>query len=115
MTEHKITHSRQSPRGSQGGIQAGGALSPNGRLMTPDDLPSPDTVRWVIRRKAEVVAGVHGGLITLEQACRRYQLSVDEFRLWEKLLKDHGLAGLRITRAKKYRLVRPKRPSVTRP
>jgi hypothetical protein len=57
----------------------------------------------VIRRKAEVVAGVHGGLITLEEACRRYRLSVDEFRSWERLLQAHGLPGLRITRIKKYR------------
>ena len=71
--------------------------------MTLDDLPPPDTVRWVIRRKGEVVAAVHGGLISLNQACRRYQLSIDEFRSWEKLLKAHGLAGLRITRSKKYR------------
>lgn len=115
MTEPKVTNSRQSPRGSQGGIQAGEALSPNGKRMTVGDLPPPGTVRWVIRRKAEVVAGVHGGLITLAQACRRYRLSVDEFRSWEKLLKDHGLAGLRITRARKYRLGQFKRPSGTRP
>ncbi len=99
MTEHKTPTSRRD----QGGLQTGEALSPNGMLMTLDDLPPPGTERWVIRRKAEVVAGVHGGLITLDQACRRYQLSVDEFRSWEKLLNDHGLAGLRVTRTKKYR------------
>jgi hypothetical protein len=71
--------------------------------MTLDDLPPPGTKRWVIRRKAEVVAGVHGGLITLEEACRRYRLSLDEFRSWERLLQAHGLPGLRITRVKKYR------------
>ena len=71
--------------------------------MTIEDLPPPGTKRWVIRRKAEVVAGVRGGLITLEQACRRYRLSVDEFRSWERLLRAHGLPGLRITRVKKYR------------
>jgi hypothetical protein len=95
MTEHKPQSSRR--------IQAGNALSPSGRLMTFKDLPPQDTQRWVIRRKAEVVAGVHGGLISLEQACRRYELSIDEFRSWEKLLKAHGLAGLRTTRARKYR------------
>jgi hypothetical protein len=45
-------------------------------------------------------------LLSLDQAYCRYQLSINEFRSWEKLLKDHGLAGLRITRTKKYR--RPK-------
>ena len=99
MTEHKNPTSRRK----QGGLQTGEALSPNGKFMTLDDLPPAGTERWVIRRKAEVVAGVHGGLITLQQACRRYQLSVDEFRSWEALLKTHGLAGLRVTRTKKYR------------
>ena len=102
MTEHKS----QSSRRTQGGIKAADALSPNGKLMTFKDLPPKGTQRWVIRRKAEVVAGVHGGLISLEQACRRYELSVDEFRSWEKLLKDHGLAGLRTTQAKKYRCLK---------
>ncbi len=110
MTEHKTHTSRRN----KGGLQTGAALSPNGKLMTLDDLPSPGTKRWVIRRKAEVVAGVHGGLITLQQACQRYQLSLDEFRSWEALLKDHGLAGLRVTRAKKYRAAQSKRPSATR-
>lgn len=102
MTEHKS----QTSRHPQGGIQGGEILSPSGKLMTFEDLPPKATKRWVIRRKAEVVAGVHGGLITLEQALRRYELSVDEFRTWEKLLKDHGLAGLRTTRAKKYRCLK---------
>ena len=102
MTEHKS----QTSHHPQGGIQDGEILSPSGKLMTFEDLPPKATKRWVIRRKAEVVAGVHGGLITLEQALRRYELSVDEFRTWEKLLKDHGLAGLRTTRAKKYRYLK---------
>ena len=109
MTEHKTRSSRRA----QGGLlqsQALGpgheALSPSGTPMTVDDLPPPGTKRWVIRRKAEVVAGVHGGLIALEEACRRYRLSVDEFRSWERLLRAHGLPGLRITRVKKYRRTR---------
>jgi len=99
MTEHKSQTSRH-PRDV---IQGGEALSPSGKRMTFEDLPPKATKRWVIRRKAEVVAGVHGGLISLNQALRRYELSVDEFRSWEKLLKNHGLPGLRTTRGKKYR------------
>ena len=44
---------------------------PDGRPMTLVDLPSPRTKRWVSRRKAQVVAAVEGGLITLEEACRQ--------------------------------------------
>jgi hypothetical protein len=76
-------------------------LGPNGRLLTRADLPPPGTRRWVIRRKAEVVAGVRGGLISLAEACRRYALSVEEFRSWERSLAEHGLAGLHATRGRK--------------
>ncbi len=70
--------------------------------MTIDDLPPPGTSRWVPRRKAEVVSGVRGGLITLDEACRRYNLSLDEYRSWERLLDRHGVKGLRTTRTKSY-------------
>jgi hypothetical protein len=70
---------------------------------TPADLPSPNTKRWVIRRKAEVVAGVRNGVISLEEACRRYKLSIEEFLSWQRLIESHGLAGLRSTRLQDYR------------
>jgi hypothetical protein len=68
-----------------------------------DDLPPPDTKRWVIRRKAAVVAAVRTGAITLEEACNRYHLSVEEFLSWQRLIDRHGLRGLRITRLQEYR------------
>ena len=78
-------------------------LSPTGRPITSADLPAPDTKRWVTRRKAAVVAGVRAGLLSLDEACERYSLSVDEFLSWQSRLDKHGLAGLRTTRAKAYR------------
>jgi len=69
------------------------------------DLPPPNTKRWVIRRKAEVVAGVRNGVISLEEACRRYKLSIEEFLSWQRLIESHGLAGLRATRLQDYRAV----------
>src|SRR5688500_19071245 len=71
--------------------------------MTEADLPPPDTKRWVMRRKAEVVAGVRCGLISLEEACRRYTLSVEEFLSWQRLIDSHGVRGLRATRLQDYR------------
>ncbi len=65
--------------------------------ISREDLPPADTKRWVIRRKAAVVAGVRAGLITLEEACTRYALSVDEFLSWKRRFEDHGIAGLRAT------------------
>jgi hypothetical protein len=52
---------------------------PDGRVLTLANLPPLDTKRWVIRRKAELVAAVRGGLLSLEEACERYTLTVDEF------------------------------------
>ena len=69
------------------------------------DLPPPDTKRWVIRRKAEVVAAVRGGLLSLEEACSRYMLTTDEFLSWQASIDKYGLNGLRTTRIQQYRQV----------
>jgi len=67
------------------------------------DLPPPDTKRWVVRRKAVVVAAVRSGSISLQEACRRYKLSVEEFLAWQRAIDRFGLAGLRATRVQQYR------------
>jgi Protein of unknown function (DUF1153) len=74
-----------------------------GPIASLDSLPPPDTKRWVIRRKAEVVAAVRAGLLSLEEACRRYTLSIEEFLSWQRLVESHGLPGLRVTRLQDYR------------
>lgn len=73
------------------------------RKPTLADLPSPDTSRWVTRRKAEVVAGVRAGLLTAEEACQRYNLSAEEFASWQKMVDRYGVQGLRVTRLQEYR------------
>src|SRR6202011_3106147 len=78
-------------------------IGPGGRRLTIADLPSPGTQRWVIRRKAEVVAAVRGGLLSVEEACERYKLTVDEFLSWQRSIDKHGLPGLRATRIQEYR------------
>lgn len=78
-------------------------IGPDGELMTLADLPPPETRRWVIRRKAKVVAAVRGGLISLEEACQRYRLSVEEFLGWQRMIERHGVPGLRVTRIQHYR------------
>lgn len=78
-------------------------IGPYGEQLTLEDLPPRSTKRWVIRRKAIVVAAVHGGLISLPDACARYQLSEEEFESWQLALKKHGLPGLRTTRLQQYR------------
>jgi len=76
---------------------------------TGAELPPPDTRRWVVRRKAAVVAAVRAGMITVEEACRRYQLSEEEFLAWQRAFEAYGLPGLRTTRIKNYRNLRSRR------
>lgn len=78
-------------------------IGPDGLPLTLADLPPPTTKRWVIRRKAEVVSAVRGGLLTLEEACDRYQLTLEEFLAWQKAIDQFGMAGLRATRVQQYR------------
>ena len=68
-----------------------------------EDLPPPGIKRWVIRRKAEVVAAVRAGILSLDEACDRYTLSVEEFLSWQRSIDRHGLRGLRTTRLQDYR------------
>ena len=67
------------------------------------ELPSPDTKRWVVRRKAIVVQAVRNGSISLQDACRRYNLSVEEFLAWQRAIERYGIPGLRVTRLQIYR------------
>jgi hypothetical protein len=67
------------------------------------ELPSPDTKRWVVRRKAVVVQAVRNGSISLQEACRRYKLSVEEFLAWQRAIDRYGVPGLRVTRLQIYR------------
>jgi len=46
---------------------------------------------------------VRGGWVPIEEACRLYNLSVDEFLAWERDIDRHGMHGLRTTRYQIYR------------
>jgi hypothetical protein len=71
-------------------------VGPDGLPLTIADLPPPGTQeRWVCQRKALVVAAVRGGLLSLGDACNRYNLTFDDFLYWQTAINQHGLAGLR--------------------
>ena len=85
-------------------------IGPDGSPLTLTDLPPvqkglppEQRMRWVVRRKAEVVAAVRGGLLSLDDACKRYTLTVEEFLAWQHAIDRFGLAGLRATRVQQYR------------
>ena len=78
-------------------------LGPLGENLRREDLPPPDTSRWVVRRKAQVVAAVNGGLLTTREACERYGLTLEELASWQRAVEREGMAGLRATRVQHFR------------
>ena len=71
-------------------------IGPLGEQLTFESLPPVGTTRWVARRKAEVLAAIKGDLLTLEEACERYDLSLAEFILWQRAAERSGVLGLRV-------------------
>jgi len=70
---------------------------PNGRYFTLADLPPINLKRWYASHKVSIVLTVRGGLITADEICRRYHLSLEELTLWENALTSDGVDGLRST------------------
>jgi len=86
----------------------GRAHVPEAQSMT--ELPLPNTQRWVARRKGAVVAAVSSGMITLEQACRRYHMSEEELLAWQRAFENYGIVGLRAGRLRQQRGADRSRP-----
>ena len=84
-------------------LRPASVIGPLGEELTLDNLPPPETTRWVSRRKAQVVAAVEGGLLTPAEACARYRMDVDELANWQRLFDHVGVPGLRTTRIQHYR------------
>jgi hypothetical protein len=88
---------------AQTNFKPASVVGPLGEPLTMEALPPPRTARWTIRRKAEVVAAVSGGLLTTPEACDRYGVSLEEFTSWQRAVERSGMLGLRVTRTKHYR------------
>jgi hypothetical protein len=84
-------------------IRPAQVVGPLGEPLTLETLPPPNITRWVVRRKAEVVAAVAGGLLSFDDACQRYSLSVEELTSWQRAVNLSGMPGLRVTRIQDYR------------
>lgn len=84
-------------------IRAAQVVGPMGEPLTLETMPAPTTTRWVIRRKAEVVAAIAGGLLTVDEASARYSISLEELASWQRAVDRSGMPGLRVTRLKEYR------------
>jgi len=79
-----------------------GSAAQKGAVGSTDEQ-LPPTKRWTARRKAEVLAAVRSGKITMEETMRRYQLTEEEFLVWQRAFETRGLAGLKATRLQEYR------------
>src|SRR3712207_5352297 len=84
-------------------IRPAPVIGPLGEPLTIDSLPPVGPTRWVVRRKAEVVAAVSGGLLRVDEACKRYSLSLEEFTSCQRAVDRSGMPGPRVTRIKQYR------------
>ncbi|SDC12699.1 Protein of unknown function [Sphingomonas sp. YR710] len=84
-------------------IRPAQVIGPLGEPLTLESLPAPGTTRWVVRRKAEVVAAVSGGLLSIDEVCERYALTVEEFASWQRAVERSGMPGLRVTRIQHYK------------
>jgi hypothetical protein len=84
-------------------IRPAQVIGPLGEPLTIASLPPAGTTRWVVRRKAEVVAAVSGGLLTIDEVCDRYALTMEEFASWQRAVERSGMPGLRVTRIQHYK------------
>jgi hypothetical protein len=75
-------------------IRPAQVIGPLGEPLTLDSLPPPQTT---------VVAAVNGGLLTVDEVCDRYNLSVEEFATWQRAVDRSGMPGLRVTRIQHYK------------
>jgi hypothetical protein len=73
-------------------------MAVSGTMQRPIGRFDAKTKRWVTRRKAVIVNAVRASVISLEEVCRRYELSVEEFLAWQRAIDAHGVPGLRVTR-----------------
>jgi hypothetical protein len=87
-------------------------MSSNDQIVADEDknrllsgLPPAETQRWSCRRKAAVVVAIRAGVLSPQEACQRYMLSLEELAAWEATLDQNGIRGLRVTRLQMYRRV----------
>lgn len=81
-------------------------VGPDEQIITQESLPPSTTKRWVTKRKAQVIAAIRGGLLTVEEASQRYRLTIDELSEWQSAFDRHGPRGLRTTLVQQYRFLR---------
>jgi len=75
---------------------------PDGVPICLNDLPPDHTARWIKKKKRLVAAAVKGGLLSREEAARRYRLSMEELSTWLDTISGNTLAGSHIPERRSY-------------
>jgi transposase-like protein len=73
------------------------------RKRGENELPPSNPQRWTAARKAAMLEALRRGKLTIEEACQRYAISIEELRAWERHFERHGVYGLRAKRIQLYR------------
>jgi transposase len=60
--------------------------------------------------KAAVVLGVRDGLLSRQDACKKYSVSAGEFALWERAYRQEGITGLRDKNLSAFRRINEASP-----
>ena len=76
---------------------------PDGRPLAVWDLPSSHNQRWTPLRKAKIIVAIRGGLISADEMCQRYKVTLEELEIWQRGFDRSGINGLRVTRIKRSR------------
>jgi Protein of unknown function (DUF1153) len=93
-------------------VRPASVIGPLGEVLTLAALPPGNTTRWVARRKAEVVAAVDGGLLSVDEVLKRYELSLEEFQSWRHAMDRAGVPGLRVAHIQRDRDDRRRAPAL---
>ena len=73
-------------------------IGPLGEQLRLECLPKPDETNLLPLRKAQVIASVVGGLLSVDAAKARYGLSTVDFSSWQRTVDRCGMQGLRLSR-----------------
>ena len=69
-------------------------LGVEGGALVRDELLAP-VIRWTPARKANVVLGFNGGLVSMDDLVKAHNISADEILGWVRHYRKLGIKGLK--------------------
>ena len=84
-------------------IRPAQVIGPLGEPLTLDSLPPPARRAGSSAARPRSSPPLRAGCLSVDEACKRYSLSLEEFTSWQRAVDRSGMPGLRVTRIKQYR------------